>query len=69
MKNQHANPDPQIISPADLDWWHWLAAMFPRHFTSEYAPHHHELWQWLWNIQLGEAPQPGAFIADSSSTH
>jgi hypothetical protein len=37
--------------------------MFPRHFTSEYAPHHHELWQWLWNIQLGEAPEPGAFIA------
>jgi len=59
MKNQ----DTQIISPADLDWWHWLAAMFPRHFTSEFAPHHHELWQWLWNIQLGDAPEPGACIA------
>jgi hypothetical protein len=45
------------------DWRHWLTALLPSHFTRGFAAHHDDLWDWLWNIQLGQTPQPGAFIA------
>jgi hypothetical protein len=45
------------------NWSFWLAFLFPNHFTAEFAPHHAELWQWLWSLTLGNAPDPGAFIA------
>jgi hypothetical protein len=47
----------------ELEWRHWLTTLFPNHFTGRFAVHHDDLWDWLWNIQLGDAPEPGAFIA------
>src|SRR5215831_2000663 len=51
------------FEPIDTDWRHWLSALFPDHFTRGFAAHQHDLWDWLWSIQPGHAPEPGAFIA------
>ena len=32
--------------------------MFPAYFTAPFAPHHEELWDWVWAIQKGERPRP-----------
>jgi hypothetical protein len=61
------SPDHQITKSPNhsilFSWCSWLAFLFPNHFTAQFAPHHAELWQWLWSITLGHAPDPGAFIA------
>jgi hypothetical protein len=57
------HPAAEVISPIDLDWLHWIKILFPNHFSAEPAAHHEHLWQWLWTIQLGKSPEPGAFIA------
>jgi hypothetical protein len=59
---QQTNAEP-AIEPIDADWRHWLTALFPDHFTRAFAAHHDHFWDWLWNIQLGQPPEPGAFIA------
>jgi hypothetical protein len=53
----------EAISPIDLDWLHWIKILFPNHFSAESPAHHDHLWNWLWAIQLGQPPEPGAFIA------
>lgn len=40
----------------------WLKTLFPHHFTSEFAEHHKEFWDWVWSIELDEAPEED-FIA------
>jgi hypothetical protein len=66
--SQHNEPNHQITGSPNhqillSSWCSWLAYFLPAHFTAEFAPHHAELWQWLWSITLGNAPDPGAFIA------
>jgi hypothetical protein len=47
----------------ELEWRHWLITLFANHFNRRFAAHHDHLWDWLWTIQLGQPPEPGAFIA------
>lgn len=40
------------------DWQLKIPALFPRMATADFAPHHAELWDWVWAIQPGIAPRP-----------
>lgn len=44
------------------DWAAWLPWLFPSYFPVPFAPHHGELWDWVWSIELGVKPA-NAFIA------
>lgn len=35
---------------ADLGWEEWNATVAPSYFTSDYAPHHREFWEWTDSI-------------------
>lgn len=39
----------------------WLRTIYPEAFTQPFAPHHHELWCWVWALRLGIRPE--AFVA------
>lgn len=43
------------------DWRHWLPWLLPNYFTSAFGPHHAQMWQWLWSIDLGVKPD-NAFV-------
>ncbi len=38
------------------DWREWLTALFPAHCAAPFAPHHEQLWDWVWDIQPGVRP-------------
>lgn len=40
------------------DWEMWLPAMFPKVFTSGFAPHHEEFWNWVWGIEADTPVNP-----------
>lgn len=42
-------------------WSTWLACIVPDYCTHPFGEHHQEFWNWVWGIQLGDAPPP--FIA------
>jgi hypothetical protein len=42
-------------SSAPTTYEPWLRQFFPRHFA-EFAPHHHDLWQWVDDLRLGVKP-------------
>lgn len=44
-----------LLAPAH--WRDWTKTMFPRHFKSDFAPHHVEYWDWLESIVPGVAPR------------
>lgn len=55
-------------TPPEEDWEEWLRAMFPETFTSPFADHHREFWEWVWGLPPsrsmgGSYPKPGHFIA------
>ena len=43
------------------DWRGWLRSLFGRHFTTEFAEHHAQFWQWLWALERGVRPDPIVF--------
>src|SRR5947207_5191345 len=49
------------------DWLQWCLALFEGWFCDSRGnlikpgPHHHEFWEWLWQIELGENSHP--FVA------
>lgn len=45
-----------------LAWEPWLHALFPAHFTVPMAPHHAELWEWVWALKKGVRPRPFILI-------
>src|SRR5690348_16823592 len=52
-------------TPAEIDWdrcepEEWLREMFPS-FVRDFAPHHNELWEWVWRIRKDESIE--AYIA------
>lgn len=61
----------QVLPPSkqelELDYHLWLSYLLPRHFRSagaeQFAPHHEDLWDWGWRIQLGEIATPPAYLA------
>lgn len=38
------------------DYETWLRLVFPAHFTSPFAAHQRDLWDWVWAIEDGVAP-------------
>ena len=32
--------------------------MFPRYTSAPLAPHHHQLWRWVWSLERGVRPKP-----------
>lgn len=35
----------------------WLRTLFPNHFSAPFAPHHEQLWQWVWAINVNDRPE------------
>ncbi|MBW2674815.1 MAG: DNA-packaging protein [Deltaproteobacteria bacterium] len=58
--NEIVEPTPPKSSTlaAPKDWKAWIKALFPKHFTKAFAPHHVEYWEWLWSIVSGVMPRP-----------
>lgn len=55
-----ATADPRAQLDAE-DWAVWLAAIFPQHCTHPFAPHHADLWDWIWALEPDARPE--AFVA------
>lgn len=49
------------LAELEADWRAWLRVMFPEHVAADFAPHHVDLWEWVWSIRLGAKPDD-AFI-------
>ncbi len=50
-----------VVHAAPLEaqgWAHWLAELFPRMVTADFAPHHVAFWEWCWAIERGTRPDP-----------
>jgi len=45
----------------EAGWKEWLTKLFPKHTTHGFAPHHKELWDWVWGIDENYTPDP--FVA------
>lgn len=45
----------------DIPYSEWLRKVFPRTFTHEMAPYHHEFWEWLWGLEPRTPTNP--FVA------
>ena len=43
------------------DWRTWLRERFPSYVEAPFAERHVELWNWVWNLPVGERPAP--FVA------
>lgn len=50
------------LAELEADWDAWLRTMFPEHVATDFADHHVEFWEWVWQISLGVKPED-AFIA------
>lgn len=48
---------PPWQAPHD-DWEPWLRRHIPSFCRHGFAPHHRELWQWVWQLQPGIRPDP-----------
>jgi hypothetical protein len=49
----------QRASEAPEDYKAWLDAHFPGYVkTEQFAPHHDEYWQWLWDVKPNVRPRP-----------
>lgn len=47
----------------EADWRDWTRKMFPSLFSSPFAEHHEEFWDWIWALRPGEpAPEEDAFV-------
>jgi hypothetical protein len=52
------------LSTLEADWRAWLRDLFPTYVSApdgqpiDFAPHHAELWTWLWSLQRGVRPAP-----------
>lgn len=44
------------------DWEHWLSATFPTYCRHPFAPHHRQIWEWLWELRYQLAP-PSSLVA------
>lgn len=44
----------------ESDWRDWLTTLFAA-YVSDFAPHHAEFWDWIWQLEPGVRPQP--FVA------
>lgn len=55
LKRHQPGPEP---APEFYD--EWLQALFPNPDHAPLAPHHHDLWRWLWAIRPGVKPRPYA---------
>jgi len=42
----------------EKDWKRWLWGVFPHHVSAGFAPHHEELWRWVWSIEAGQPAHP-----------
>ncbi len=47
------DPQPRV----DEGWRPWLLSMFPGYCTAPFAPHHEELWEWVWALRPGVRPE------------
>lgn len=43
------------------DWETWLLGMAPGYASAPFGDHHKQFWNWAWQIESGERPQP--FVA------
>jgi hypothetical protein len=57
-----ASRDP-LVAEIEGDYTKWLQRYYPRAVSKPMAPYHHELWQWLWPIELDKPhPESDAFF-------
>lgn len=57
-----ADPNEIVVGlPVPDGWEEWLEAMYPRHISAGFAPHHAELYRHLWDLELEDEPEP--FVA------
>ncbi len=53
----------EVIVPAVLpelmaiSYERWIKTIFPAYATAPLAPHHHDIWKWVWSITPDEAPE------------
>ena len=53
--------DPPPWAAPDGDWEPWLVQHVPSYCTAPFAPHHRQLWEWVWQLAPGISPDP--FVA------
>src|SRR3954447_7767850 len=57
-----------LLAELERDYAWWLWRMFPQYFTNEagtvipLADHHHEAWQWFWDMPNDGRPQPLVYL-------
>jgi hypothetical protein len=56
-----ASGDMGTFQEKPTDWAGWLRTCFPAFFSSEFAAHHEEFWEYVWAIKPEVRPKP--FIA------
>lgn len=46
-------------APDDIpdDYDPWLHRFFPEHVRAAFADHHHQIWRWIWALELGIRPE------------
>ena len=49
----------QVSLQAEMerDYEAWLNGLFPAYVTAPLAPHHHDLWRWIWALRRGISPE------------
>lgn len=48
----------EFVAMLERDYEAWCRFFFPDHFTRQLAPHHRELWEWVWSLKDGERVEP-----------
>lgn len=50
-------------NPLDTDDYpEWLAEVLPGYCRARLAPHHGDLWEWVWSLRAGQRPDPFVLI-------
>lgn len=47
---------------APANWEDWCRTLFPSTFSSPFAKHHREYWEWIDSIREGVPPDPASFL-------
>jgi hypothetical protein len=51
-----------LAEPDTGPWADWLADLFPRFVTHDFAPHHAEFWDHVWAVRSGVLEEPGVYL-------
>jgi hypothetical protein len=56
---------PSSTPQLEGDYKTWLCALLPKHFRGkdQFAEHHEDFWDWIWNVERAQQPEKPAFLA------